>query len=263
MANIHTSKGFLSWIGGKSRLAKTIIPLIPEHQCYCEVFAGGAWMLFKKAPSQTEIINDINLELVTLYRVVKHHLDEFIRHFRWALVARDEFERMRAENPDTLTDIQRSVRFYYLVKTCYGARFHRPVFGVSTTGKPRLNLLRIEEEPSAAHLRLQQVVVERLPYQAMIARYDREHTFFYLDPPYYGCEDYYGENIFSREDFAALAAQLAEIKGRFILSINDTPEIRETFAGFHVMEVPTKYSVSGGGKQKDVRELLFMNFQPG
>lgn len=232
-----------------------------DHTCYCEVFAGGAWLLFKKEPSKAEIINDINVELVTLYRVVKHHLDEFIRYFRWVLIARDEFERFKDENPETLTDIQRAVRFYYLVKTCYGARVHRPTFGVSTSGRPRLNLLRIEEELSAAHLRLQQVTIERLPYQDFISRYDRPHTLFYVDPPYYGCEDYYGKDIFSREDFGLLSDQLAAIQGRFILSINDVPEIREVFRGFELLEVPTKYSVGGGGKQKVVSELLISNYK--
>ena len=112
MVNIHCSKGFLSWIGGKSRLSDRIIPLIDDHTCYCEVFAGGAWLLFKKPQSQSEVINDINIELVTLYRVVQIHLDEFIRYFRWILVSRDEFDRFKNENPDTLTDIQRAVRFY-------------------------------------------------------------------------------------------------------------------------------------------------------
>jgi DNA adenine methylase len=163
MAKMTQNRSFLSWIGGKSRLARQIIPLIPAHQCYCEVFAGAAWILFKKEKSEAEIINDINTDLVTLYRVVKHHLDEFIRYFRWVLVAREEFERFLEENPGTLTDVQRAVRFYYLAKSSYGSRIDAPTFGVSTTGYPRLNLLRIEEELSAAHLRLSQVVVENKP----------------------------------------------------------------------------------------------------
>ncbi|MBF0457602.1 MAG: DNA adenine methylase [Nitrospirae bacterium] len=90
-------KSFLSYLGGKSLLTKQIIPKMPEHTCYCEVFAGAAWMLFKKEESQVEIINDINHDLVTLYRVVKHHLDEFARYFRHILIARDEFDRFLSE----------------------------------------------------------------------------------------------------------------------------------------------------------------------
>lgn len=89
-------KSFLSYLGGKSLLANKIIPRIPDHSCYCEVFAGASWILFKKEPSKVEIINDINTDLVTLYRVVKHHVREFVRYFEWILTARDEFERFLA-----------------------------------------------------------------------------------------------------------------------------------------------------------------------
>ncbi|MFM8332122.1 MAG: DNA adenine methylase [Candidatus Methylumidiphilus sp.] len=260
--NIHNprNKGFLSWIGGKSRLASTIIPLIPPHTCYCEVFAGGAWVLFKKEPSKSEAINDINRDLVTLYRCVKHHMVEVVRYFQFLLVSRDEFERFLKEEPDSLTDIQRAVRFFYLVKTCYGARIHKPVYGISRTGRPRLNLATLGEDLTAAYVRLQHVNIERLPYAEFISRYDGEETFFYIDPPYFNCENYYGEGIFSREDFGKLADQLAGIKGKFILSINDAPEIRKTFRQFNVRLVKTKYSVGGGNKQKPVGELLFANF---
>jgi DNA adenine methylase len=247
-------RSFLSWTGGKSRLAKTIIPLLPEHRCYCEVFAGAGWLLFKKEPSEAELLNDINSELVTLYRVVKLHLDEFIRFFRWILVARDEFQRFLAESPETLTDIQRAVRFYYLVKTSHGSHVASPTFGSATTRPPRLNLLRIEEELSAAHLRLAQVTVENLPYARFIERYDRRHTLFY------GCENYYGEGLFSREDFVRLRDQLAGIEGKFLMSINDAPEIRELFDKFDIMEVPTTYSVGARGHQKPVTELVIGNY---
>jgi DNA adenine methylase len=161
-----------------------------------------------------------------------------------------------------LTDIQRAVRFYYLVKTAHGSRTHKPTFGMSTTGGPRINLLRIEEDLSAAHLRLSRVVVENQAYSTFIERYDRPHTFFYLDPPYFGCEDYYGKGIFAREDFQRLADQLAGIQGKFMLSINDTPEIREIFRSFLIREVETRYSVGSANRSDKVQELLVMNYEP-
>lgn len=91
-------------------------------------------------------------------------------------------------------------------------------------------------------------------------RYDAEGTFFYIGPPYYGRENYYGEGIFGKEDFGKPSQHLAGIKGRFLLSINDTPEIREIFGGFEMLEVPAKYSVGGGAREKAVTELLFANY---
>jgi DNA adenine methylase len=254
---------FLAYMGGKSLLTKKIITKIPEHNCYCEVFAGAAWMLFRKEESEVEIINDINTDLVTLYRVIKHHLEEFIRYLKWILVARDEFDRFKLENPETLTDIQKAVRFYFLLKTGYAARIEKPSFSIATSSKPRFNLLRIEEELSAVHLRLSRVYVENRPFDVIIERFDKPDTFFYCDPPYYGCEHYYGKGIFSRADFQKLKDILNGIKGKFIMSINDTPEIRKLYKGFRIEVVATTYSAGGANKKKSVNELLIMNYQPG
>lgn len=250
---------FIAYMGGKSLLTKKIIPKIPSHKCYCEVFAGAAWLLFRKEESEVEIINDINTNLVTLYRVIKLHLEEFIRYLKWILVAREEFERFKQENPETLTDIQRAVRFYYLLKSGYAARIENPSFSIAVSSKPRFNLLRIEEELSDVHLRLSRVYVENRPYATILERFDRPDTFFYVDPPYYDCEDYYGKGIFSREDFDKLRDILANIEGKFIMSINDTKEIRTLYKDFNIEMVKTSYSAGGANKKKQVQELLISN----
>lgn len=259
MPNLNCRPPLAGWMGGKSLLAKRIIERIPEHKCYVEPFAGAAWVLFRKPESTVEVINDINKEIIILYRCLQWHLEEFVRYFKWVLVARDEFERLKLANPETLTDIQRSARFYYLQQACFGGIINKPTFGYATTRAPKLNLLRIEEQLSAAHLRLSRVYVECLPYADIIKRYDRAGTFFYIDPPYWDCENYYGEGLFSRDDFTRLAGQLAEIKGKFILSLNDTPGVRECFAGFDFEKVQTKYSCSKN-KTIDVGELLIRNY---
>jgi len=251
---------FLAYMGGKSLLAKKIVSRIPKHNCYCEVFAGAAWILFKKEESEVEIINDINTDLVTLYRVIKLHLEEFIRYLKWILVAREEFNRFKLEKPETLTDIQRAVRFYYLLKSGYAARVENPSFNISPSERPRLNLLRIEEELSAVHLRLSRVYIENRPYQAIIPRFDRHDTLFYFDPPYFGYEDYYGHGIFKRTEFANLRDILTNITGKFIMSINDVPEIRELYKNFNIEMVPTSYSAAGADKKKRVNELLITNY---
>jgi DNA adenine methylase len=247
------------WRGGKSLLAKRIIERIPEHACYVEPFCGAAWVLFRKPESKVEVINDINREVATLYRCLQWHLEEFIRYFKWVLVSRDEFERLKKALPDTLSDIQRSTRFYYLQHLCFGGKMLSPTFGYSMTRGPKLNLLRIEEYLSAAHLRLIRVYIECLPYADVIRRYDGPDTFFYIDPPYWDCEHHYGRGIFSREDFAALAGQLGGIKGRFLLSLNDTPGVRDAFSAFAFEQVQTKYRCNNGDPVA-AREVLIRNF---
>lgn len=253
-------KSPLAWLGGKSLLANKIIERIPAHTAYCEVFAGAAWVLFKKPESKVEIINDINRELVTLYRCVKHHLPALVDQFRWMLIARDEFDRFLKTPADTLTDIQRAARFYYLSKNAFGARVRGPTFGIAATGAPRLNLLRMEEDLSEAHLRLSRVFIESKPYQEVIERFDKPGTFFYIDPPYWGCEGDYGKDLFSREDFTTLATMLANIKGQFMLSLNDNAEVRQVFKAFHLERVTTRYSVNAT-KGQIAGELLITNYK--
>lgn len=247
------------WIGGKSLLARRIIADIPEHTCYCEVFVGAAWILFKKPESPVEIINDYSSDVANLYRVIRYHLNEFVAQFRWVLPSREEWQRQLNAEPSTLTDIQRAARFYYLQKLSFGGKVKGRTFGTATTHPPRINILGLEREVSDAHQRLANVMIENLDFEDCIKRYDREHTFFYLDPPYFGVEDYYGDDLFSRADFERLANVLKGIKGKFMLSINDKPEIRDLFNVFKIEVAEVTYSCGKGSRPK-VGELLIKNY---
>lgn len=249
----------IPWIGGKRRLAKFILPIFPDHGCYVEPFAGGAALFFLKGESNVEVINDVNGELINLYRVVKHHLDEFIRHFRWALVSRQEFLWHQNARIETLTDIQRASRFFYLQKTSFGGKVAGQTFGISTTSAPRLNLLRIEEELSAAHMRLSRVFIEHLSWSECVRRYDRPHTLFYLDPPYWGTEGYGVD--FGLEQYDLMAQLAKSIQGKMIVSVNDIPEMRAAFNGLNMDRVDIKYSIGVVGRNKPTsRELIIRNW---
>ncbi|WP_345861243.1 DNA adenine methylase [Shewanella algae] len=117
-----SNKPFFSWMGGKRRLAKHILPEFPEHECYVEPFCGAAALFFMKMPTKVEVINDVNSDLVNLYRVVQHHLEEFVRQFKWALISREMFKWLDDTPVETLTDIQRAARFYYLQQMGFGAK---------------------------------------------------------------------------------------------------------------------------------------------
>ena len=253
-------KSPLAWVGGKSKLTSTIIPLIPKHTCYIEVFAGAAWVLFRKEPSKVEVINDINGDLITLYRVIQNHLEEFVRYFKWSLVSRDEFDRLQRVDESTLTDIQRAARFYYLVKNSFGAKVVSQCFGVASSSKPRLNLLRLEEDLSEAHLRLTRVQIENLTFDQLIKRYDSKDSFFYCDPPYWNCENDYGKDLFDKDDFTLLRDTLAACKGQWLVSINNVTQIRELFSRFNIKEVRTSYSINQKAG-KPVSELLIANYK--
>jgi DNA adenine methylase len=247
------------WVGGKRRLAPQILPLLPAHTCYVEPFAGAAAMFFAKAPVKVEVLNDVNGDLVSLYRVVQHHLDEFVRQFRWALTSRQLYAWLQETRPETLTDIQRAARFFYLQKCGFGGKVEGQTFGTATTAPSRLNLLRIEEDLSAVHLRLHQVFIEHLDWANCIERYDRPHTLFYLDPPYWGTEGYGVD--FGLEQYDRMAELLRTIKGKAAVSVNDIPEMRQAFKGLAMKRLAIKYTVGASGVGRRERgELLIMNF---
>lgn len=251
-------KPIIPWMGGKRRLAKQLLPMFPEHTTYVEVFSGGAALFFMKEQSKVEVINDLNGELTNLYRVVKHHLDEFTRHFRWSLVSRKDFDLFKETLPHTLTDIQRAVRFYYLQKMAFGAKPTGQTFGTATTTPPRLNLLRMEEDLSTAHMRLARTYIENLDWKKCIEKYDRLETLFYLDPPYYGTTGY--GNDFELIQYTVMAELAKTIKGKMIISVNDCPEMREAFAGLRIEQTSIKYTVGGSGRAGTSQELIIRNW---
>jgi DNA adenine methylase len=253
------SSPFIPWIGGKRRLADRLIPLFPPHECYVELFAGAAALFFiRPRPADVEVLNDVNGDLVNLYRVVQHHLEEFVRQFKWALTSRQVFKWLQMQPTEPLTDIQRAARFYYLQVNCFGARLESQTFGTATTTPPGLNLLRLEETLSAAHLRLAGTFIEHLPWQDCMSRYDRPHTFFYLDPPYWQTEGY--GVPFPFDQYLAIAAAMKTCKGKALLSINDHPDIAAVFKDFPTESVEITYTVGGADKLADRRELIIGNW---
>lgn len=258
----NSASPLVPWVGGKRRLAPQILPLLPEHSCYVEPFAGAAALFFAKPPAKVEVLNDVNGELVRLYRVVQHHLDEFVRQFRWALTSRQLFTWLQQTPPDTLTDIQRAARFFYLQKCGFGGKVDGQTFGTATTAKARLNLLRIEEELSAVHLRLHQVFIEHLDWAACVEKYDRPHTLCYLDPPYWGTEGYGVE--FALDQYDRMAELLRTMKGKAVVSVNDIPEMRRAFKGLTMKRLSIKYTVGVSGTGRGAKgELLICNFGAG
>ncbi len=249
------AKPLVPWIGGKRKLADHILPLFPQHDCYVEPFCGAAALFFLKEPSRVEVLNDVNGDLVNLYRVVKHHLEELYKQFKWCLTSRQNWEWLQATPVETLTDIQRAARFLYLQKLAFGGLVDGQTFGTATTSRPRFNIFTLEQDLADAHYRLSNTTIEHLSWEQTIERYDRPHTLFYCDPPYWQTEGYGCD--FGFEHYERMAELAKSIKGQMIISINDHPEIRQVFAGLHVIEVDYKYTVGGSGNAQECVELIY------
>ena len=260
----------LKWVGGKSRLRKAVIALLPPHTCYVEPFAGAAWVLFGKPPSEVEVLNDLDGDLTNFFRVLKHQPQELLAAFRWELVARAEFARLAALDPTQLDAVARAHRFYYLIMAGWGGELRYPRFQTSITDGGHGNRLigaleTLEARIAPIHARLRTVLIENLDWAACLDRYDRPGTVMYLDPPYpdNGCN--YVHNMRDWEAHERLAARLQDTACQWILSLYDTPRIRELYADHPIMAVQ---SASGMKAQKTGsarvvnREVLITNFAP-
>ncbi|MEQ9518877.1 MAG: DNA adenine methylase [Parvibaculum sp.] len=258
------SRGAAPYLGGKRRLAKRICERIGaiSHETYAEVFVGMGGVFFRRSfvPPQ-EVINDKSGDVANFFRTLEHHYQPMIDYIKWKVASRAEFDRLRHMNPELLTDIQRAIRFYYLQKLAFGGKSVGQSFGVQPPKPSSFNPLRIAEDLGVLHERLAGVIVENLDYAELIRRYDKPGTLFYLDPPYFGGENDYGKGLFERADYERLASQLSQIEGAFLLSINDVPEIRAAFDGFHIEEVRLKYSISKA-EVTDAAELIISNRDP-
>lgn len=250
--------GPLPYIGGKRNLAKQIIALFPEHTTYVEAFAGGAQVLFAKEPSKVEVLNDLDGEIVNFFRVVREHHEELIRYFRFMLVGRKWYDLLRATDPQTLTDVQRAARYLYLLKASFASRVSHPNYHWHVVQPPGLNLERLPELLENTHKRLERVQLECLPYEKILGHFDRKETLFFCDPPYYRKRLY--KFNFSDEDFLTLEERLRGIKGKFVLSLNDVPEVRRLFRGYPMRQVNLHYTSQKTAGNR-YSELLITNFR--
>ncbi len=255
---VQPLRSLVSWVGGKRRLAPRIVAAIEQvpHDLYVEPFIGmGSVFLARNRKPRYECINDRSEDVVNLFRVAKHHPQALVDEMRLALVSRAEFQRLLCVDSATQTDIQRAARFFYLQRLNYGGKPTSKVFPARGNGAKGINVERLLGNLIAVQRRLSSVVIENMDWSELLRRYDRPNSLFYVDPPYYGCEGYYGPGLFSREDHARLAEVLLGLDGRFILSINDAPEIRALYKGkARIEDVETTYSVAG--KPQAITELL-------
>lgn len=248
----------IGWIGGKRALRKEIIELFPQEGVgrYIEVFFGAGWVFFgrEKPPGQLEVINDRDGQIVNLFRCIKYHRAALQEELEWLVSAREIFFAAMAQlHTDGLTDIQRAARFFYLLKNSFGC--DKRTF--ATSGKSVMNSIDYLEQ---VQKRLKGVVIENRDFEPILKTYDRPDALFYLDPPYLGTEKLY-EGIFRWEDHLRLAANLKELKGRFVLSYNDDPRIRELYDWCDIKATARRETLSGAGKnQSSFKEIIIRNY---
>ena len=222
----------VGWPGGKRRLLPTILPLIEQHphKTFVEPFAGGAAVLLAKQPARLEVLNDLNGELINLYRCARHHTRELLRLVRALPSGRAVFREVKASRPET--DLLRAARTFYLLKCSVLGQAHS--WRNAPLGRG------LGKRLVAWRRRMERVLLECRPAEELLPIYDGPDTLFFLDPPYVGTGKLDTYANFTPAQIVALAKQLRTLKGRFILTIDNRPEHRELFADYTQLAVETR-----------------------
>ena len=233
------NRTFFPYFGGKALLAKDLIPLFPEHHCYVEVFGGAGNVLLQKHPSKVEIYNDINTDVVNLFRQVRDNRDAFVEKVKLYPASRSEFHEHIATLADTdLDPLDRAVLWYIVAQQSFSGHWGSSWTVGSRRNHAAIFKQKVEDLPLITD-RLRGVKIEHKDYQFIIDTYDKDDTLFYLDPPYLPETRSAGEykHEMSRDDHEYLLFLLRSIKGKFVLS--GYPNELYDAEGWHTKEFET------------------------
>lgn len=250
------SRYLMCYVGGKVSVRRKIVDYIPprkELKYYVEPFGGaGSVLLYKDRYATKEVYNDIDDRLVNLFNVIKFHPNAFLEEYENIIISRTKFYEYLKDN--AVTDIQRAVQFFFVISYSFGAK--GKTFAVTSKGCSNVSRF------TNIHNRIKNVIVENCHYECIIKRYDSDKTFFYCDPPYQ-CNNYYKcciEHEFSHEQLYSI---LKNIKGKFLLSYNDTIDIRNLYRDFNIVSFQRQNGIENrNGKKKNSKynELLISNY---
>jgi len=233
--------------GGKYNMYKKVIAAFPEgyeDMTYVEPFVGGGSVFFNKEPSKKEVINDFDDDLVRVYRVVKKSPKELNRRINGDYT-REDFEELKQLQPTS--DIGKVVKQSLLTFLSYlstGTTFNDTKGGTRT----------VDRDFQAYGDRLAHVTILNEDYKKVLRDYDSPNTFFYLDPPYEESAKTVSE--YTDIDFDEMFRILSSIKGKFLMSVNNSKRIRDLFKGFNIKKATTRYNL----KKRTVTELLISNY---
>jgi DNA adenine methylase len=244
-----------------------LLPLIPEHTCYLEVFGGAAALLLNKPPSPIEVLNDLDGELVNLFEVIRDDVDAFLKRADFLLYSRELYQRWQRDlEKGTVPGdrVERAVRFWYVIRSAFGA--HPDKGWAFQRARPRNSAAVIQNALTnirVIHERLKSVEIDHLDFRGCIKNRDAQSTFLYLDPPYLDTEQY-RVGMFSLDDHRALAEILHNAKSKWLLTIGDHPDIRKLYGDFDhtILNSPISCQKVILGKRRSLRNLVIRNYKP-
>lgn len=260
----------IKWVGGKRNIRKTLVKMMPKHFQYVEVFSGAAWVLLEKPKSKLEVLNDINGDLINFYKVIKdkNKCQQLINELYLTLKSRqlfEEWDSLKSVEVNNLSEIERAVRFYFMLKMAFGGRINRKknTYCISNDGRKQINYDKIPDEFWELHERLKDVFIEKEEFEYILKKYDRKDgdVVFYLDPPYLETtEDDYGMT-FDINSYKRLKKCLDNVVGKWILTCNNKEELRKLFKDYYIQDHEVHWSICAKGEDmKKNGELIITNY---
>jgi DNA adenine methylase len=258
----------IKWIGGKHGKEERYVELMPKHKIFVDCFFGsGAVPFYKETvdPAKMTVINDINDRLINYMLVLKDRPNELYRECSALPYSESLYEKWKWE-PWPEDKFQAAVRFYYLMRVCFGGGGHKYKNGIGLSksqNKAKQLMSATELIPKMAELIRPWNILNR-DFERIINLYDTEDTLFFLDPPYHNHENMYFGG-FEEKDHIRLKEALSKIKGKAIVCYYDSPLIAELYKDWYKIEYQTASQIKNraDGEKCPVRtELILMNYKP-
>jgi len=258
----------LKRFGSKARVARRLIELLPEHNTYVEVFGGTAIVLIMKPISPVEVYNDIDGELVNFFTVLRERPNELIARCFLQPYAFTDFRKYRSEYMSETPPndpVERAARYMFLVNSAFkfqdlrSGTFATYIAGSRWKSSPARRWASKVGKLIAVAVRLRDVIIENRDFEEIINIYDRPETVFFCDPPY-------TQGLFSWDfsEHLRLARCLKGIKGKFLLTIDDSPLSRQLYKDFNlvaVIETQNGMKAIGSNQWATYRNLIITNYE--
>ena len=277
MEHIAHAAPVVKWVGGKRQLLPQILPLIPKRMtAYCEPFLGGGAVLFALQPKRA-LVNDLNQDLITVYRVIKEDADALIEHLSRHENTPEYFYRIRDLDRDkeayaALSDVEKASRLLYLNKTCYNGLFRVNASGAFNSPYGHYRRPNIVNEQAirgvSRYFNACDITFFCGDFAAVLEQVPKG-GFVYLDPPYDPVSDTasftgYNKGGFGREEQVRLKECCDALTARgvkFLLSNSATPFIRELYGSYRVSIVQARRAVNSVASRRGaIEEVLVRNY---
>ena len=265
----QTVSNFIGWVGGKARISKKLVSMMPAHHEYCEVFFGGGSVFFAKPKVEFNYINDLNSNLVNLYEVLRDESEEFWKFAPFMLYSKEMFDKAVAKYGTKewkeLPNAKKAVFFYFIIRTSFNNQLQ------AFTRDQKFSIWDEYHKTVKIGEKLQNVCIDNLDFKSFISKRlstcsDRKKL-FYLDPPYVIAEGKgYYEYLFGDYEHSDLAHLCDDINKQghyFMLSYEDTQIVRDLYRNYEQKYMTWAYSMQTGAnkKGKEGKEILISNFK--